>query len=69
MKKGMVAINAQAQIINASTGEEIPPMFRKGGIKKFLELARPPTVSVGNITLEEGPVYGTLGPEGFVQNR
>jgi hypothetical protein len=40
---------------------------KEGGMKTFFELAKPPTVSVGNITVEEGPISGTFGPESFVQ--
>ena len=32
MQKGLVAINADNRIINAKTGEEVPPMFNRGGM-------------------------------------
>ena len=35
MQKGLIAINADNRIINAKTGEELPPMFNKGGMKVF----------------------------------
>ena len=62
MKKGIIAINADNRIINAKTGEEIPLMFNKGGMKKFFEMISIPTIAANNnITLEK-PVHGTLEP-------
>jgi hypothetical protein len=69
MQKGLIAINADNRIINAKTGEEVPPMFNRGGMKKmFAFITNTPTVaSTSNITLEgPKPVYGQLGPEGTV---
>src|SRR4030095_6102840 len=52
LRKGLVYLNAQNRIVNAVTGQEIPPMFGKGGMKKLLE--NPPAVVVqnNNITLD-----------------
>jgi len=69
LKKGLVAINIQGRITNARTGEEIPPMFKRGGMKKLFEATATNTTMVVNastITLEEkpvaieGPIYSTL---------
>ena len=38
MKKRLITINADNRIINATTGEEVPPMFRRGGMKKMVAL-------------------------------
>lgn len=54
MKKRIIAIYAQERIINASTGEEIPPIFRKGGMKKLFELITLLISSVPTIPCDEG---------------
>jgi len=62
MKRGLVTINAENRITNAKSGDEIPPMFKKGGMKKFFEMSNSPAIATtSNITLEE-PANGTLGP-------
>jgi len=68
VKRGLVAINVKGRIVNTSTGEEIPPMYGKGGMKKIFELAITVSaiVSTNVIMLDEKPVYGTLGSEGTV---
>src|SRR5205814_3101111 len=69
MQKGLVTINADNRIINAKTGEEVPPMFNRGGMKKMFSLITntPMIASTSNITLEgPTPVYGQLEPEGTV---
>jgi len=61
-------MNDQNRIVNAVTGEEIPPMFGRGGMKKTLEEIQTPTTPVAvnnaNITLNR---YGSLGNEGSVR--
>jgi len=60
MKEGLIAINALNRVINASTGEEISPMFKRGDMKKIFEAAMiktPTVVSISVVTLEENSVY------------
>jgi len=44
LPKGLVYINAQNRIVNASTGQEIPVMFGRSGMKKVFE--SPPLISI-----------------------
>ena len=44
-------------------------MFKRGGMKKLFEataIKTPTIASTSVVTLEEKPVYGSLGPEGTV---
>jgi hypothetical protein len=58
----------QGRIIVTATGEELPIMFGKGGIKRLITLTSavsilPIAVGANNITLES---YGNLGPRSSV---
>lgn len=68
MQRGLISINAKNRIINAETDEEIPPMFNKGGMKKFFESINSLTIGANNnnITLERS-IYDSLGPEGLMR--
>src|SRR5205814_3654942 len=66
MQKGLVAINADNRIINAKTGEEAPPMFNRGGMKKMFSLITdtPMIASISNITLKGlTPIYAQIEHE------
>src|SRR5271169_4351129 len=68
IRKGLIRMNDQNRIVNAVTGEEIPTMFGRGGMKKTLEEnqtpAPPMTVNNANITLDR---FGSIGNEGSVR--
>ena len=38
MQKGLIIINADNRIVNAKTGEELPSMFNRGGMKMFVSM-------------------------------
>jgi hypothetical protein len=80
IRKGQVRINERGRIVNAVSGEELPLMFGKGGMKRIIELSQPrvpppappttptptpPLVNVSNITFDDEP-FGKLG-EGSVR--
>ena len=67
MQRGLITINADNRIVNTKIGEEVPPMFNRGGMKKFFEFHNIPIVGAANNNIIlEGSIYGSLGPEGLV---
>ena len=76
LKNGLVRFNNEFRLINASTGQELPTMYGRGGMKKFFE-GSPAIISVTNnaITLEPTTYIGnqssvrltTLDIDGNVQ--
>jgi len=72
MQKGLVSINANNRIINAKTGEEIPTMFGKGGMKALLASQPTSTPVVPTTTASSNGImlnsrYGSIG-EGTILN-
>lgn len=67
MQRGLVAINAENRIISTKTGEEIPPMFNRGGMKTVFESIIILTIAANNNITLNGFTYGSLGPEGLVR--
>src|SRR5437667_3443300 len=63
LRKGRVYLNTQNRTVNAVTGQEIPPMFGRGGMK--IPLETPPAIPVqnNNITLDN---LGHLGNQSSV---
>lgn len=60
-----IRLNEQNRVVSTVSGEEIPLMFGKGGMKKIFELTTPTaTANNNNITLDT--TYGNLG-EGSVR--
>jgi len=65
LRKGLVYLNAKNHVVNALTGEEIPPMFGHGGIMKVFEYsqqtAKPTSQPVNNALTLDTPQYGYIG--------
>jgi len=64
-----VRINDEGRVVSMATGEELPLMFGKGGMKRFINLSQPlpaTPVAVNNITFDDDN-YGSLGSSGSVQ--
>jgi hypothetical protein len=56
--KGRVGVNELGQVINPATGEKLPLMFGRGGMKVHLAKLKAPAPTaptVNNITFSEGP--------------
>ena len=59
LKSGLIRINENGRIAISASGEEIPTMFGRGGMKKLFDLQyRPTVVSNRNITADS---YGSIG--------
>jgi len=61
IKNGLIRYNNENHIVNASTGQEIPPMFNRGGMKIHLNLQNA-VVSAPSIEL---PVTSSLATQSF----
>src|SRR5579862_5966023 len=63
LRKGRVYLNTENRIVNAATGQEIPLMFGRGGMKKVFK--EPPAIFVQNNNITAKP-YGHLGDQSSV---
>jgi hypothetical protein len=54
IRKGQVLINEKGRIVNAVSGENLPLMFGKGGMKRIVELSQP------RVPLPAPPTTATL---------
>ena len=61
IKNELIRYNNENHIVNASTGQEIPPMFNRGGMKIHLNLHNA-VVSAPSIEL---PVTSSLATQSF----
>jgi hypothetical protein len=67
LRGGQLRLNEQGRVINAVTGEEIPAMFGRGGMKTIWKPAVQNTsATVSQITLEGDVPLATIGNEGSV---
>src|SRR5438552_2806461 len=61
-QKGLIRYNLENRIVNGSTGQEIPQMFNRGGMKKLFETQpAPSTFQTNNISLEPVAELGNSG--------
>jgi hypothetical protein len=59
-RRGQLRLNEQGRVIDAVTGEELPAMFSRGGMKRVWKPAtpQPATATISQITIEEkGSTY------------
>jgi predicted aspartyl protease len=68
VQTGRVRFNEKGYVVNAATGEEIPPMFGRGGMKVLLPAVVQPTLttSINQIMLMDDEPVAELGNEGTV---
>ena len=65
LNAGLTRYNDKGHLVNGATGEELPLMFEKGGMKKVIGQGSPVTASTRNITVDE--FYGHLGGDSVLR--
>src|SRR5205814_8538374 len=69
LNAGVTRYNEKGHLVNGVSGEELPLMFDKGGMKKVigatLPQSSPVAASTRNITIDE--VYGRLGGDSILR--